>query len=199
MCCTHRTLRILSDELALTTHRRYDSAGVCIDGVAKQLVIAKATGKVDVLAELANARVNNDTVCPGDEVFPSLQSLTVKTAVSWVRCMLEAHLRLHRILTLKLPHSMSAAAADVHCWALRTGAGHTGSDWAHAVGDARPPRSDQLPPAHLGRRQRVGGRPQRHHHQLPGPQGLLGEFSVQRDASAYSKHLCRLQLAAICV
>ena len=57
-----------STKLARSTACRYDSAGVCIDGVAKQLVIAKATGKVDVLAELANARVNNDTVCPGDEV-----------------------------------------------------------------------------------------------------------------------------------
>ena len=42
---------------------------MCIDGVAKQLVIAKATGKVDILAELANARLNDDTACPGDEVL----------------------------------------------------------------------------------------------------------------------------------
>jgi hypothetical protein len=50
--------------------RRYDSAGVCIDGTDKQLVISKATGKVDILAELANARVNDDVTCPGDEVLP---------------------------------------------------------------------------------------------------------------------------------
>jgi hypothetical protein len=43
---------------------------VCIDGTDKRLVIAKATGKVDILAELANARVNDDAACPGDEVLP---------------------------------------------------------------------------------------------------------------------------------
>ena len=43
---------------------------MCIDGTDKRLVIAKATGKVDVLAELANARVNDDITCPGDEVPP---------------------------------------------------------------------------------------------------------------------------------
>jgi phosphoribosylaminoimidazole (AIR) synthetase len=59
-------------ELARCIARRYDSAGVCIDGVGKRLVIAKATGKVDILAELANARVNDDAACPGDEVLPVL-------------------------------------------------------------------------------------------------------------------------------
>jgi hypothetical protein len=54
-----------------TTCCRYDSAGVCIDGTDKRLVIAKATGKVDILAELANARVNDDITCPGDEVLLS--------------------------------------------------------------------------------------------------------------------------------
>ena len=57
---------------------RYDSAGVCIDGTAQRLAIIKATGKVAVLAELANERVDEDATCPGDEVAPLYCSFACK-------------------------------------------------------------------------------------------------------------------------
>ena len=105
-----------STELAWCTARRYDSAGVCIDGQAKRLVIAKATGKVDVLAELANARVNDDITCPGDEVLlndirlppPNAQNSGAGTIR---RSMHGSAIAIQRLETACLHHAPTAAAA----------------------------------------------------------------------------------------
>ena len=105
-----------STELAWSTARRYDSAGVCIDGQAKRLVIAKATGKVDVLAELANARVNDDITCPGDEVLlndirlppPNAQNSGAGTSHHSMHGSATAK---QRVETACLHHNLTAAAA----------------------------------------------------------------------------------------
>lgn len=110
-----------SAELAPFTVRRYDSAGVCIDGTAKRLVIAKATGKVDVLAELANARVNDDITCPGDEVTlavppPMPVAPEHESADSVKYCSLELLLHiLVRPMTASPHHTLTIAAAQAAC------------------------------------------------------------------------------------
>lgn len=61
--------------------RRYDSAGVCIEGADRRLVIIKATGKVDRVEELANTHIEDkDAGAFGDEVI-----------TNYSRCILERH------------------------------------------------------------------------------------------------------------